>query len=146
MFDKKIAHLKMLMSVINRLSNISLLLKSWPVLMACTLLLIVFNINFDSPAFVFICSLPFPLIVISCLINFWLLDGYFLWQERLFKSLYDDVRLLDEDQIDYSMNVDTFNRFHITWMESCFSATILGFHFAIGAPIIIAYLSMLIFL
>ena len=32
-------------------------------------------------------------------ILFWGLDGYFLWQERLFRALYDHVRQLPESEI-----------------------------------------------
>ena len=28
--------------------------------------------------------------------SFWFLDSYFLWQERLFRTLYDHVRTLKE--------------------------------------------------
>ena len=41
-------------------------------------------------------------------IIFWGLDGYFLWQERLYRALYDHVRQLEESEIDFSMDVAPF--------------------------------------
>lgn len=36
-------------------------------------------------------------------IVFWGLDSYYLLQERLYRSLYEKVRFLPEDKIDFSM-------------------------------------------
>lgn len=40
----------------------------------------------------------FPAIV------FWGLDGFYLRQEKLFRKLYDKVRVADEASIDFSMD------------------------------------------
>ena len=37
-------------------------------------------------------------------IIFWGLDSFFLWQEQLFRKLYDRVRVLPDDEVDFSMN------------------------------------------
>ena len=39
---------------------------------------------------------------------FWVLDAYYLRQERLFRKLYDHVRVQPEPAIDYSMNTSPF--------------------------------------
>ncbi len=55
---------------------------------------------------------------------FWGLDGYFLWQERLFRALYDHVRVLAEDQVDFSMDVSSFKTGRArTWPGAMFSRT-----------------------
>jgi hypothetical protein len=41
---------------------------------------------------------------------FWVLDGYFLSQERRFRALYDHVRALNETQIDFSMDTRPFKK------------------------------------
>lgn len=53
---------------------------------------------------------------------FWLLDAYFLSQERRFRSLYDAVRKREENEIDFSMDTEPYkneperNRFwHAFW-------------------------------
>ena len=72
----KIAHLEMIQGVVNRLAHSSALLKGWSALLAFL------------PAVVF-----------------WGLDGYYLWQERLFRNLYKHVRGLADNDIDFSMDV-----------------------------------------
>ena len=52
----------------------------------------------------FICLAYFPAIA------FWILDGYFLRQERLFRRLYDHVRSLEEADVDYSMDASPVRR------------------------------------
>lgn len=123
----KHTHLGMIQGIVNRLSSNSFLLKGWTVLLVSVLFAL--SAKDKNVWFVFLSFFP--------LISFWLLDGYFLWQERLFRALYDHVRLLDEDKIDYSMNVNMVNRKDITWIRSCFSKTILSFHLVIFLSIVI---------
>src|SRR2546427_2491070 len=94
MLEGQQAHLEMIQGVINRLSQNSFLLKGWSVLLVSSLFaLAAFNSN---PLFVYLTYLP--------VIAFWGLDGYFLWQERLFRALYDRVRKLETGKIDFSMD------------------------------------------
>lgn len=44
------------------------------------------------------------LIVYIPVLVFWGLDAYYLWQERLYRTLYNTVRIKDESQIDFDMN------------------------------------------
>ena len=37
---------------------------------------------------------------------FWGLDGFYLWQKQLYRQLYDHTRLINDEEIDYSMNQD----------------------------------------
>jgi hypothetical protein len=60
---------------------------------------------------------------------FWALDGYFLSQERRFRSLYDRVRKLDESAIDFSMNTESFkSEYRNTWVGSMLSKTLLIYY------------------
>ena len=36
---------------------------------------------------------------------FWLLDSYYLLQERLFRALYKKVQSMDEGKVDFSMDI-----------------------------------------
>ncbi len=68
----------------------------------------------------------FPVIV------FWILDGYFLSQERLFRALYNDVIKLKEKDIDFSMNTKKYKKFSKnTWISSIFSPTLLLFYLSL---------------
>jgi hypothetical protein len=58
---------------------------------------------------------------------FWALDGYFLWQETLFRRLYDGVRALNENQIDFSMDTTGLTN-PPRWLWRTFSKTLLLFH------------------
>lgn len=63
------------------------------------------------------------------LLIFWILDGYFLSQERRFCCLYDDVRKLDEQKVDFSMNTKKYKDiWRNTWLGSMLSATLLWFY------------------
>ena len=75
----------------------------------------------------------------SCLI-FWILNGYFLSQERLFRDLYDHVRKLEESKIDFSMDTDPFKNIKNRWARSIFSKTLLIFYLSlVGVMLIIIY-------
>ena len=60
---------------------------------------------------------------------FWGLDGYFLWQERLYRALYDHARCLDDAEIDFLMDVAAFRTGRARpWLGATFSRTLLIFH------------------
>ncbi len=128
--DNKVKHLEMIQGVINRLSHNSFLLKGWSVILVSGL----FAFAAKDSNHTFIILAYFPAIV------FWLLDGYFLWQERLFRKLYDRVRKMDESKIDFSMRRNTVKTKKDSILCAVFSKTLLPFYGAILATIIIASL------
>jgi len=72
------------------------------------------------------------------LLIFWILDGYFLAQERRFRCLYDDVRKLGEEKIDFSMNTEKYKDiWRNTWIGSVLSATLLWFYVPLAAAMLI---------
>jgi len=84
----------------------------------------------------FIFVVYFPVII------FWILDGYFLSQERLFRALYNHVRKLDEKEIDFSMNTSEYNEDkRNSWLRSMFSSTLLFFYLPlVGVMLLVTYL------
>ena len=92
--DRKLKHLDFIQGSINRLSTNSFLLKGWSVILVSALFVLSGEESDDSFAYL---SLV-PAVII------WGLDGYFLWQERLYRKLYDCVRVKEPDQIDFSMS------------------------------------------
>lgn len=70
--DAKHKHLEMIQGVVNRLSNNSFLLKGWSVILVAGLFALAAKDT--EPLFAYVAYFP-------CTV-FWLLDGYFLWQER----------------------------------------------------------------
>lgn len=79
--DKKIAHLGFIQGVISRMGANSFLLKGWTVaLIAAT-----FAIAVQDADRHFLLMAFFPIF------TFWILDSYYLHQEKLFRALYDGV-------------------------------------------------------
>lgn len=76
-------------------------------------------------------------------VSFWILDGYYLNQERLFRRLYNVVRETDEEAIDFSMNTVPFKQSG-DWFKAVFSKTLIFFYFTILLVIGIVLLSQLI--
>jgi hypothetical protein len=60
---------------------------------------------------------------------FWILDGYFLSQERCYRALYNHARLLKNEDVDFSMDASKYGEIsHNTWISSIFSITLVSFY------------------
>lgn len=126
--DNKRTHLELIQGIINRLSTNSFLLKGWSVVLVSALFAL--SVPDSRPAFVYLAYIP--------AFVFWGLDGYFIWQERLYRALYDHVRTLDETAIDFSMDTSGFkNDLGQTWLEAVFSRTLVAFHSVLIIAVII---------
>ncbi len=92
--DRVVKHLEFIQGIINRLGGNAFLLKGWSmtVLVAGSLLMV--RIRPDKPLLALTLLIP--------VLGFWLLDAYFLWQERLFRAEYDRVR--QQNDTDFEMN------------------------------------------
>ncbi len=128
--EKKQSHLEMIQGVVNRLSHNSFLLKGWSVILISAF----FALAANNTKVFFIYLAYFPAIA------FWILDGYFLHQERLFRELYDYVRGLEEDKIDFSMNTKVVKDKVESWRRIVFSITLLIFHGTVFGAILIVML------
>lgn len=121
----KVKHLEFIQGVVNRLATNSFRIKGWTVILVSALLVLLIRENRSDLAWIgFV-----PVFV------FWGLDGYFLWQERLFRGLYDHVRKLEEDRIDFSMDTSGINR---SWWSATLSITLCPFYGAIAVAVVIA--------
>jgi len=85
-------HLEMIQGVINRLAGNSFAVKGWAVTLVAALFALA--AQGTNPKFVYIAFVP--------VLAFWLLDAYFLRQERLFRALYDAATR--SASTDYSMD------------------------------------------
>lgn len=124
--EKKIKHLEMIQNIITRLANNSFSLKGWTVIFIAAVL--GFAIKESNSNYI-------PLVLFS-IFAFWGLDGYYLRQEKLFRALYDKVRKLDEQDINFEMDTSSIEKEIGSWQSICFSRTILGFY----GPILITLL------
>ena len=91
--EKKISHLNMIQSIITRMGNNSFALKGWSVGIMIAVYAFAGNSNVKA-----------VIVTLMPLIVFWFIDTYYLMLERKFRCLYDDVRIKDEKDIDFSMN------------------------------------------
>ena len=128
--EKKLAHLEMTQGVVNRLSHNSFLLKGWSVVLVSALFALAASNSKDGNTY-FIYLAYFPAIA------FWVLDGYFVWQERLFRALYDHVRHKTEDQIDFSMDTTIVKDQVDPWSDVILSMTLWLFHGTVVASIVV---------
>lgn len=133
--ENKRAHLQMLQAVITRMSTDSFLLKGWSVLLVSAL----FALAAADSQKGFVYLAYFPAVV------FWLLDAYYLRQERLFRKLYDRVRKLDEVDIDFSMNTSVVAEEVSSWAGVAFSVTIATFHGVVIGSILVVMAVLMFF-
>ena len=90
--NNKIGHLNMIQEIITRMGHNSFSLKQWSV-----------GIMVAIYAFAGENSHKAVIVTIIPLITFWILDTYYLMLERKFRSLYDEVRIKKEEEIDFDM-------------------------------------------
>lgn len=133
MEDKR-AHLQMLQAVITRMSTNSFFLKGWSVLLVSAL----FALAASDSQKLFVYLAYFPAIA------FWLLDAYYLRQERLFRKLYDRVRNQDETDVDFSMNTTVVEKDVASWLDVASSVTIATFHGAVISSILVVMLVLML--
>jgi hypothetical protein len=119
--ESKLKHLEFIQSVINRMAGNSFLLKGWSV----TLVSALFVLAAKDSNKKYIVVAYFPVLV------FWILDAYFLSQERLFRNLYDGVRRKTENDVDFSMDTQPFADSRTRWRVALFSKTLFVFYFSI---------------
>jgi len=95
--DETVEHLKLIQGVINRMAQVSFILKGWAVTV------VIAGLAFAANASNFWLGLLalFPSVI------FWVLDAYYLRQERLFRCLYEKVRLNSNGTAIPSFSMDT---------------------------------------
>lgn len=127
--ENKRKHLEMIEAIVSRMAGNLFFLKGWAVtLIAALLALFARDLN-----------RTYLFIAIFLAFVFWIVDGMFLSQERLFRDLYNEVRKLKEDQIDFSMDTSKYKSYaKNTWIFCFFSRTLFWFYFPVVAALILA--------
>ena len=113
--EKVIKHMEMIQGIVNRLAFNSFLIKGWSITILAAALLFIANVG-ASPWVVLCFAIP--------VLVFWGLDGYFLWQERLFRKLYNRVR--KKSDTDFAMALDESG--FRDWIDTVFSRTLIAFY------------------
>src|SRR5690348_8793698 len=118
--ESKLKHLEFIQAAIGRMATNSFLFKGWAITIATGLAGFA-TINSER-------SLLVITLVTTAL--FWGLDGYYLWLERAFRKLHNQVAAKSEANIDFSMDLDKSDAFR-EWLSACFSTPLYLFYGAI---------------
>lgn len=127
--EKKLKHLEFIQNVINRMANNSFIIKGWCITLAAALIALLEKKDIDK------CYIPFSFIP---LLFFWFLDAYFIKVERQYRKLYDEVRKEEDEKIDFSMDISSYEE---CYRKVFFSYTLFLFYLSlIGISLVITFL------
>ncbi len=98
--EKMFKHLEFIQSTISRMASNSFMLKGWCVTIIAALVALSIKES-DFRLYLF---------TIVPTITFWLLDSYYLLQEKLFRHLYNDVRIKNEQNVDFSFDTSCYRQ------------------------------------
>jgi hypothetical protein len=125
----RLKHLELIQNVITRMANNSFLLKGWSVTILSAILAIAASKD-GLHQIVWIGFLP--------AVMFWLLDGYFLRQERLYRKLWDRIRTGDQEApTDFTMDTSAVDAAVYSLIRTCLTKTLYLFHGALVIVIIL---------
>ena len=120
--ENKLKHLEFIQGAINRMAGNLFFLRGWTI----TLITGIFALSASNT------NQGYVFIAYFLIFIFWILDGYFLSQERLFRALFDHARTINEKDIDFSMRTDDFKKDpKNTWLYSIFSPMLLVFYLSL---------------
>jgi len=131
--ENKRKHLEFIQNIISRMAGNLFFLRGWTITLIAALLALFAKGNNSKYIIYFLVVLTFV---------FWILDGYFLSQERLFRDLYNSVRKLKEEEIDFSLDTSKYKKYKKnTVIYAMWSPTLLVFYLPlIAAALVIVYL------
>ena len=114
----KLAHLGFVQGAVNRMAGDSFLVKGWSVTLVTAI--VALAAKGGGPCLILVAYPP--------TVVFWLLDAHFLRLERLYRKLYDTVRMKQAEDIDFSMDTSVFDREVASFRATMFSRTLVWFH------------------
>ena len=126
--------IEIIQDIIKRMAFNSFMIKGWAITLVVVSLLLKGTDKYE----ILIAFIP--------LLVFWFLDAYFLWQERLYRKLYDWVvnNRQKTDEYLFDMNAYRFKDEVQSKLRIMFSITLGGFYGSIAILILIYALVVLI--
>jgi hypothetical protein len=122
MQEEDIKHLEFVQAVIARQAGNSFLLKGWSITVAVALF--AFAAKDTDPRFAILALFP--------ALAFWALDAYYLRQERLYRELYDHVRLGatggPRTVEPLCMSTKAYRKVIATWFRTLFTPSVFLVH------------------
>jgi hypothetical protein len=117
MSDNQIKHLELITQAINRMANNSALMKGWSVTLVVGLF--VLSQKETHSEFVYVAFIP-----VLC---FWFLDIMYLYLEKAFRDLYNQIRLPTNKDTDFNMNIQPYKT-SVNWWKAFKSWSTYLFH------------------
>jgi hypothetical protein len=125
--EAKLKHLEFIQSAIARMSTNSFLFKGWSITIAAGL-----------SAFAAVNTKPALLtIALVSTLMFWGLDGYYLWLERGFVKLHEQVSAQPASTINFGMRIDKTDAAR-NWFRTCWRPHLFLFYGTIIAVDVVA--------
>ncbi len=129
-----IKHPEFIQATITRMGTNSFLLKGWTVTLSAALLALAAS----APDRIFVVVALIPAL------SFWGLDAYYLRQERLFRELYDDLRLASNKNLaevdPFSMSTTKYVGAVACWSRTLLSRSVLSLHGVVVGALLVAIL------
>lgn len=116
--ESKLKHLEFIQDAIKRMAGNSFLLRGWSI----TLVIAIFTLASQTYRPIYVWIALFITVV------FWLLDSYYLYQERRFRCLYEIVRVKDPGSIDFSMSLPKKHCSNCSWFSAARSPIFTVFY------------------
>jgi hypothetical protein len=125
--DFFVKHIDLIQSIVARMSTNSFLVRGWSV----TILSGIFALasKNDAHALLPIAFVP--------LLAFWLLDGFYLSQERRFRQLYAAVLANDNRVSSLSLDASLVCEDRLMWPKALFSRTIATLHGVLAVSLLL---------
>lgn len=135
MDENKIKHLEFIQATITRMNQNSFQIKSWMITIVSALLALYAN----SENVIYISIAIVPVVI------FWMLDAYYLQQERKFRGVYNDVAGLSPDDSrvsikDFEMPIQKYQGGKYFYLNVLLSKTILPLYGIAIVGLITAYI------
>lgn len=129
--DAKLKHLEFVQNVITRMNTNSFMTKGWVATIVAALFALATK---DSDhRLVYVAWFAIPM--------FWILDGFYLSQERQYRLLYDHLRAVDPGDIDFDMSARPFRSRRTTWPAAILSWTLVIYYgVLLAASVAVAFI------
>lgn len=129
--SEEIKHLELIQDVVTRMNSNSFQMKGWMVAIVSALLAI--YADKQNEYYILVAFVPTVL--------FWFLDTYYLWQERKFRGLYNDVAGVTKTQkIElFAMRPDLYTGGKYSFWSVLFSVTIVNLYLAVTGILLAIY-------
>jgi len=131
MADNKLKHLEFIQNIITRMNSNSFMLKAWTISLVSALFALAAN---DA-------NMNYVLVSYIAIPVFWILDGFYISQERQYRDLYSDVAKKGQNEIDFSLDATDYNKGRNNWVSGIISKTLIPFYgISIVATLIVMFL------